>query len=77
MVPEDENGKVPARDLYPVNDAAYRLGISARKLWTLIYSGRIKTKRLDGRQLIPAEALAEFVDSLPEYEPGEKAEAAA
>ena len=78
MIPEDGNGMVPARDLYPVNDAAYRLGISPRKLWTLIYERRIRAVQLDGRRLIPAEELARFIAGLPEFEPSEsKKEAAA
>lgn len=73
MIPENGNTAsavetVPARDLYPVNDAAYRLGITPRKLWSLIEKGRISTKRLDGRRLIPADALAEFIASLPSGE---------
>ncbi len=76
MIPEIEKADGGAsRDLYPVNDAAYRLGVTPRKVWTLIREGRIRTKRLDGRRLIPADALAEFIASLPEAEP-EKASAA-
>lgn len=76
MIPDTENGgEPPARDLYPVNDAAYRLGVTPRKVWLLIRDGRIRTKRLDGRRLIPADALAEFVASLPDAEP-EKVSAA-
>ncbi|HEU4422086.1 MAG TPA: helix-turn-helix domain-containing protein [Pilimelia sp.] len=66
MIPETEKGgEPPARDLYPVNDAAYRLGVTPRKVWLLIRDGRIRTKRLDGRRLIPADALAEFINGLP------------
>ncbi|MER7164533.1 helix-turn-helix domain-containing protein [Micromonospora sp. NPDC000207] len=76
MIPDTENGgDTRTRDLYPVNDAAYRLGVTPRKVWLLIRDGRIRTKRLDGRRLIPADALAEFVDSLPDAEP-EKVSAA-
>lgn len=76
MVPDTENdGERPARDLYPVNDAAYRLGVTPRKVWILIRDGRIRTKRLDGRRLIPADALAEFIANLPDGE-SEKANVA-
>lgn len=73
MIPENGNeGEavelVPVRDLYPVNDAAYRLGITPRKLWMLIEAKRIPTKRLDGRRLIPADALADFIANLPSGE---------
>lgn len=59
------------RRLYPVEDAAFELGISDRKCWTLIYAGRLRTKRLDGRRLVPADALDEFVASLPDSEESE------
>lgn len=58
----------PARRLYPVEAAAFELGISARKTWTLIYDGRLRTKMLDGRRLVPADALDEFVATLPDVE---------
>lgn len=67
MIPDTEkDGERPARDLYPVNDVAYRLGVTPRKVWILIRDGRIRTKRLDGRRLIPADALAEFIANLPD-----------
>ncbi|MFI6763327.1 helix-turn-helix domain-containing protein [Micromonospora sp. NPDC050417] len=73
MIPDignviNEAETVSARDLYPVNDAAYRLGVTPRKVWALIKEGRIDTKRLDGRRLIPADALADFISSLPNGE---------
>jgi excisionase family DNA binding protein len=67
MILEDEKPELGApRDLYPVNEAAHRLGITPRKVWTLIRDKRIRTKRLDGRRLIPADALAEFIAGLPD-----------
>ncbi|WP_307962377.1 hypothetical protein [Salinispora arenicola] len=51
-----------------MNEVAYRLGITARKVWMLISEGRIRTKRLDGRRLVPADALAEFIAGLPDGE---------
>ncbi len=65
---EKADGGAP-RDLYPVNDVAHRLGVTPRKVWTLIRQGRIRTKRLDGRRLVPAQALADFIASLPDAEP--------
>jgi len=56
---------VPARDLYPVNEVAYRLGITERKVWTLIAKGRLRSVRLDGRRLVPAAALRDFIATLP------------
>jgi len=66
MIPENrkELEMVPARDLYPVNDAAYRLGVTPRKVWHLIASGRLRSVKLDGRRLIPADALQEFIAGL-------------
>lgn len=58
-----------SRRLYPVESAAYELGISPRKTWTLIDSGRLRTVWLDGRRLVPAEALDEFVSNLPTIKP--------
>lgn len=61
-------GADKARRLYPVDDAAYELGVSSRKTWTLIYDGRLGTKILDGRRLVPASVLDEFVALLPDGE---------
>lgn len=57
------------RRLYPVPDAAYQLGISTRKCWALIYKGRLTTKWLDGRRVVPADVLDEFVAGLPNTKP--------
>ena len=56
---------VPARDLYPVSEVAYRLGVTPRKVWQLIASGRLRSVKLDGRRLIPATALQDFIAALP------------
>lgn len=61
--------EVPARLLYPVNDAAILLGVSSRKTWDLIYRGELKTKWVEGRRLIPAEVLADYIANLPEAKP--------
>lgn len=67
MTPDNGNTEEQSpRDLYPVNVAAHRLGITPRKLWSVIAQGRIRTKKLDGRRLIPADALEEFINGLPE-----------
>jgi helix-turn-helix protein len=57
------------RLLYPVKDAAFQLGISERKAWTLVDQGRLRTKWIDGRRLVPAEVLDEFVANLPTTKP--------
>jgi len=71
MFPElGKNGRsglemVPARDLYPVNEVAYRLGVTERKVWALIAEGRLRSVKLDGRRLVPAAALRDFIAALP------------
>ncbi|MFI7203308.1 helix-turn-helix domain-containing protein [Micromonospora aurantiaca (nom. illeg.)] len=53
------------RDLYPVNEAAYRLGTTPRTLWQLIKDKRIHSVRIGRRRLIPASAITDFIASLP------------
>lgn len=55
--------------LYPVAAAAHELGVSERKVWTLISAERLRTVWLDGRRLVPADALDEFVAALPAAQP--------
>jgi excisionase family DNA binding protein len=50
--------------LYGIPDTAVRLGISQRKLAQLIAEGRIRSVKLDGRRLIPDEAIGDFIRSL-------------
>jgi excisionase family DNA binding protein len=52
---------VPPRLLYPKAEAAILLGISERSIDYLISSGRLKTKRIGKRNLIPADELRRFV----------------
>lgn len=59
---------VPARLLYPVPEAAVLLGVSRSKAWSLVYAGRLATKRLDGRRLVPREVIEAYVEDLPEDE---------
>lgn len=80
MLPQIENAQhvkfVPERLLYPVNDAAVLLGISSKKLWSLIYADRIRTVWVDNRRMVPPEAMDEFIAGLPTDRPDLKAEAA-
>lgn len=57
------------RRLYPVKDAAFQLGISERKAWTLVDTERLRTVWIDGRRLVPAAVLDEFVANLPTVKP--------
>jgi hypothetical protein len=50
--------------LYSVISAAHELGVSERKIWTLLAAGRLRSVLLDGRRLIPAGSLDEFVSTL-------------
>lgn len=59
----------PHRKLHPVSSAAFELGISERKCWTLIHTGRLRTVWLDQRRLVPDEALNDFISGLPEAKP--------
>jgi excisionase family DNA binding protein len=52
---------VLARLLYPKVEAAILLGISERSIDYLISSRRLKTKRIGGRNLVPADELRRFV----------------
>lgn len=64
-----EAGTATRRWLYPVPDAAYVLGISTRKCWGLVYDGRLPTVWLDGRRMVTAAALDEFVAGLTGEKP--------
>jgi excisionase family DNA binding protein len=55
--------------LYSTNGAAKVLGISSRKVWRLVYADRLRTVWIDGRRLIPADAIDEFVAALPTEKP--------
>lgn len=65
----DEAGSPSRRRLFPVPDAAYVLGISTRKCWTLVYSDRLPTVWLDGRRMVTADALDAFVATLSDVKP--------
>lgn len=53
------------RDLYPVPDAAHRLGISEAYVWQLIADGSLGSVKLGQRRLVPRPALEAFIASLP------------
>jgi excisionase family DNA binding protein len=52
---------VPPRLLYPKAEAAILLGISERSIDYLISTGRLATKRIGKRNLVPADELRRFV----------------
>lgn len=62
----------PSRDdirLYSIPDAGVVLGISESKVWRLVYADRLETRWIDGRRLVPAWAIDEFVKGLPSEKP--------
>jgi hypothetical protein len=56
----------PPKILHSIRDAAFALSLSRSKLYDLMQSGALKTVKIDGRRLIPAESIAAFVNSLAE-----------
>lgn len=60
---------IPDRLTYPVNDVAVLLGISARKVWTLIYDGKLPTIWIEGRRLVRADDLQTYIESRTEEKP--------
>lgn len=70
---------VPARELYPVDEAATLLGLSRRTIWYLIDRNEIESVKYRSKTLIPRAAIIAFVDKLrgEMTEARAKAEAAA
>lgn len=52
------------RHLYSVPDAAEQLSISPRVLERLIKDGEVESVKLGRRRLVPAEALADYIERL-------------
>jgi excisionase family DNA binding protein len=50
--------------LYSIPDAADQLSVSARVLERLIKDGEVDTVKIGRRRLVPAEALADYVERL-------------
>jgi excisionase family DNA binding protein len=50
--------------LYSIPDAAEQLSVSARVLERLIKDGEVDTVKIGRRRLVPAEALADYVERL-------------
>lgn len=60
---------VPDRMTYPVNDVAVLLGISDRKVWSLIYEGKLPTIWIEGRRLVRADVLEAYIESRTDTKP--------
>jgi excisionase family DNA binding protein len=52
------------RLLYPVNEAAAKLGVGRSKLYELISTGALESVKLGKSRLVPAEAIERFVADL-------------
>ncbi|MFM9872974.1 MAG: helix-turn-helix domain-containing protein [Fimbriimonadaceae bacterium] len=57
---------------HSVPQAAAILGVSKSTAWSLVWSGRLKAKRLGRRVLISDDTIREFVESCPDYDPSEE-----
>lgn len=55
---------VARRELWPIPDAAHRLGINKRTLWRRIEAGAIKATRDGGRTFISNRELSRYLDQL-------------
>lgn len=52
------------RLLYAIPEAADQLSVSARVLERLIADGEVETIKIGRRRLVPAEALADYIERL-------------
>lgn len=50
-----------ARVALSVEEAAQAVGLSERYMWALVKSGKLRTKRVGRRRIVPADALQEFL----------------
>ena len=61
----------PEKLVYTTKEAAAALGIGRTTLWKAISDGRLAALKLGSRTLIPADALRQWIASLPQSRPGE------
>lgn len=54
------------RLLLRVDEAAASLGIAPSRVWAMIANGQIRSVQLGRSRRIPADALREFVEALPD-----------
>ena len=59
----------PGRLLYSINETARLTGMSRTYLYGEMRSGRLRTVMAGDRRMIPADALAEWIGSLPSGTP--------
>jgi excisionase family DNA binding protein len=63
-MPEFTAGTLPARQLYRVSEAMLLLSLSRSVIYELIRSGRLRSVTEGRTRLIPAAAIAAYIDLL-------------
>ncbi len=54
------------RVLYTIPETAQAMGVSTRFVWSLVYSGKLPVKRVEGRVLVPRQQLEAWAASVDE-----------
>lgn len=52
--------------LYPIPEAAERLGIGQRQVWEELRAGRLKAKKIGRRTLVSDKEIGRYIRTLPE-----------
>jgi excisionase family DNA binding protein len=55
---------------YSVAEAMHATGLGKNKIYDEISNGRLVAKKVGGRTIIAASAIGEWLDRLPDLEPG-------
>ena len=50
---------------YSVNEAMQAIGVGRTKLYSEINAGKIKTRKLGNKTIIPAKDLSDYIEALP------------
>jgi excisionase family DNA binding protein len=58
---QDRTSNTPPKIAYSVIEAAAATSLSKSTIWASISAGKLKTHRVGGRVLIPADSLIDFV----------------
>lgn len=53
----------PPRLLFAVKDAAHALGVGQTKIWELIKTGQLDTRRIGSRRLVTEESLRKVAEA--------------
>jgi excisionase family DNA binding protein len=57
--------------LFTVEEACQRLSLKKTKCYALLNEGKLRAVRAGGQTLIPAPALREYIQGLPDHRPSE------